>query len=122
MSEFRVNTLSDVAGTGPTTLTGQSAAKAWGNFTGIGTATLNGSFNLSSLTDAGVGSFRFNFANSFSDVNASGSGMSWRSGVGFGIASPYLLTTSQGYVGTATAAGAFSDNSDNGAGYHGDLA
>ena len=122
MSELRANTISDAAGTGPTTLTGQSAAKVWGDFTGTGTATLNSSFNVSSFTDSGTGSFRFNLTNSFSDLNDAGFGMSWRSGVGFGIVSTYLLTTSQSYIGTATAAGGFSDNSDNSAGNHGDLA
>ena len=55
MSEIRATTISDAAGTGPITLTGQSAAKAWvyqqnGH-------TLIASFNISSTTDNSIGNY-----------------------------------------------------------------
>jgi len=40
MSEIRATTISNAAGTGPITLTGQSAAKAWVNFNGTGTVAI----------------------------------------------------------------------------------
>jgi hypothetical protein len=65
MSEIRANTISDAAGTGPVTLTKQSAAKAWVNFNGTGTIAARDSFNVSSLTDNGTGDYTVNFTNAF---------------------------------------------------------
>jgi hypothetical protein len=62
LSEIRATTISDAAGTGPITLTGQSAAKAWVNFNQAGTDTINNSFNVSSLTDSGTGLTYINFS------------------------------------------------------------
>lgn len=55
MSNIRADVISDAAGTGPITLTGQSAAKAYAQFAGDGTAVINESFGMASLTDAGAG-------------------------------------------------------------------
>ena len=68
MSEIRATTISDEAGTGPITLTGQSAAKAHCTFNGTSTIAVSGtSFNISSLTDNGTGLYRTNFTNSMED-------------------------------------------------------
>ena len=81
MSEIRANTISDAAGTGPVTLTGQSAAKAYACFNGTSTPFFHVSFNCSSLTDLGTGEYNVNFTNSmsvaFSPVSSgvSGSGI-----------------------------------------------
>ena len=71
MSEIRVTTISDAAGTGPVTLTKQSAAKAWLNFNGTGTIAARDSFNVASLVDNGSGNYSVNFSNSFSNANYS---------------------------------------------------
>ena len=71
MSEIRANTISDAAGTGPITLTKQSAAKAWCNWVQSGTQTINDSFNVASLTDYGAGQTTLNYSNSFSNGNYS---------------------------------------------------
>ena len=63
MSEIRATTISDAAGTGPITLTGQSAAKAW--MTHGSTTVIKDSLNVSSLTDSGTGKTAVNFTNSF---------------------------------------------------------
>jgi hypothetical protein len=55
MSEIRATTISNAAGTGPITMTGQYAAKAWVNFNGTGTVAIRESGNVSSITDGGVG-------------------------------------------------------------------
>ena len=65
MSEIRATTISDAAGTGPITLTKQSAAKAWVNFDGGGTPTVRDSFNVSGLVDNAVGDYTVNFSNAF---------------------------------------------------------
>jgi hypothetical protein len=46
-----------------------SAAKCWGNTEMTGTHSIRGSFNLSSVTDEGVGLQRFNFTIAFSSSN-----------------------------------------------------
>jgi len=68
LSELRANTISDAAGTGPVTLTGQSAAKAWARFDGT-TTTINKSENVSSLSDTGLALFTLNYTNSMADAN-----------------------------------------------------
>ena len=82
MSEIRANTISDAAGTGPVTLTKQSAAKAFIDFVGTGTVNIrSASFNISSLTDNGTGEYAPNLssamaANDFCTVSGiSGSGI-----------------------------------------------
>ena len=69
MSEIRANTVSDAAGTGPATLTGQYAAKAWVSFNGTGTVAIRESGNVSSITDEGTGRYGVNFATAMSDAN-----------------------------------------------------
>ena len=71
MSEIRANTISNAAGTGPVTLTGQYAAKAWVNFNGTGTVAIRDSGNVSSVTDNGTGDYTVNFTNSLSNSNYS---------------------------------------------------
>ena len=69
MSEIRATTISDAAGTGPVTLTKQSAAKAWVNFNGTGTIAARDSYNVASLTDNGTGSYAYNLTSAMDDAN-----------------------------------------------------
>jgi len=71
LSEIRATTISDAAGTGPITLTKQSAAKAWVNFNGTGTIAIRDSANVASLTDLGTGWYAVNLTNSFSSADYS---------------------------------------------------
>jgi hypothetical protein len=71
LSEIRANTVSNAAGTGPVTLTGQYAAKAWVNFNGTGTVAIRESGNVSSLTDYAGGQYGVNFSNNFGNINYS---------------------------------------------------
>jgi hypothetical protein len=71
LSEIRANTISDAAGTGPVTLTGQYAAKAWVNFNGTGTVAIRDSGNVTSITDNGVGDYTTNFTTALADANYS---------------------------------------------------
>jgi len=69
LSEIRATTISDAAGTGPITLTGQSAAKAWVSFSGTGTIATRDSENVSSLTDNATGDYTIGFTAAMDNSN-----------------------------------------------------
>tara|TARA_A100001201_G_scaffold41742_1_gene42741 strand:+ start:466 stop:843 length:378 start_codon:yes stop_codon:yes gene_type:complete len=69
LSEIRVTTVSDTAGTGPVTLTKQSAAKSHVHFNGTGTVAIQDSLNVSSITDDGTGQYDINFSTNFANTN-----------------------------------------------------
>jgi hypothetical protein len=46
-------------------------AKAWVNFNGTGTPAINGSFNVSSITDNGTGDYTINFTTAMPNANYS---------------------------------------------------
>ena len=126
MSEIRATTISDLAGTGPATLTGQYAAKAWVNFNGTGTVAIRASGNVSSLTDLSAGNYTVNFSNNFNAADYAFSGLM---GVGAAGGNYYFLTV----FNSAPAVGAFSvrvsdqtggqaDVAFNSSSFHGDLA
>lgn len=79
MSEIKVDNLTGKTSAGDITVTDGSVtmklqdglAKAWAFFTQAfgGTQVLNGSFNISSLTDSGVGETSFVPTNAFADGN-----------------------------------------------------
>ena len=69
MSEIRATTISNAAGTGPITMTGQYAAKAWVNFNGTGTVAIRDGGNVSSITDNGTGNYTMNFTTAMADAN-----------------------------------------------------
>jgi hypothetical protein len=47
------------------------SAKAWVNFNGTGTPAIRASFNVSSITDNGVGTYTVNFTTALVDANYS---------------------------------------------------
>lgn len=48
---------------------GGNAVKAWVNFNGTGAVAIRASYNVSSITDLGVGNYTVNFTNALPDVN-----------------------------------------------------
>jgi hypothetical protein len=64
-----ISTLSD--GTNSTSATNciQGSAKAWVYFNGVTTTTINGSYNVSSVTRVGTGNYTVNFTNALSNAN-----------------------------------------------------
>lgn len=50
---------------------GGNAVKAWVNFNGTGTVAIRASFNVSSITDNGVGQYTVNFTTAMQDANYS---------------------------------------------------
>lgn len=78
----------------------QQAARAWVNFNGSGTIAIRASYNVSSLTDNGVGNYTINFTNALADVNYAAIGN--HNGVNAGVANvvfaldaPALYSTTQ---------------------------
>lgn len=71
MSTIKCDTLQNVAGTEsvPVATVANGTAKAWVNFNGTGTVAIRASFNVSSITDAGVGAYTVNFTTAMSGVN-----------------------------------------------------
>lgn len=128
MSEIRATTISDLAGTGPATLTKQSAAKAWVNFNGQGTIAARDSFNVASLTDNGTGNYTVNIASAFASADRqcgtacaqSGGTTSIQMQLGDGVSLP--TATTQRLLGLNAAGTAFADLAYMHCGMNGDLA
>ena len=55
-----------------------SLCKAWVNFNGIGTIQIRAAYNISTITDFGVGSYRMNFTTPMSDTNYSAVLTAWQ--------------------------------------------
>ena len=129
MSEIRANTISDAAGTGPVTLTKQSAAKAlW--FYEQATPAVISSFNVSSITDVSTGRFTVNWTSAFNSANYTVPSSAGFNGAGGGtilanvIGPTYSLTpytASSGTFDSVNTGGAGSDSRSNGSAF-GDLA
>ena len=68
MSELRANTVSNAAGTGPAALTKQRAAKSYSLLNQVAGTTL-ASFNTSSHTDAGAGTWSSALTSAMSSAN-----------------------------------------------------
>jgi hypothetical protein len=68
-----LNTVNITNGTDSITVEGavKGSAKAWVNFNGTGTVAIRASYNVSSITDNGVGSYTVNFTTAMPDANYS---------------------------------------------------
>jgi len=62
-----------------------SSAKAWVQFDGTGTVAIDSSFNVSSITDNGVGTYVVNFTTAFSSAEYCASGISRSDGASTGF-------------------------------------
>ena len=78
MSELRADTITASDGTSPVTLTKQSAAKAWADFSLSGSHSISASLNFSSITDNATGKTTLALASSMSSANYAGSGSTFR--------------------------------------------
>lgn len=78
MSTLKVGTVADTSGNNGSTpaAIANGIAKAWVNFNGIGTVTIRASYNVSSITDNGVGDYTVNFTTALVDANYSTVGFS----------------------------------------------
>jgi hypothetical protein len=73
LSTAKITTLADSAGANTSTPAAIAAgiAKAWVNFNGTGTVAIRASYNVSSITDNGVGDYTLNFTTALADANYS---------------------------------------------------
>lgn len=71
MSTARFNTLQNASGSKsvPVDTVVDGSAKAWVNFNGQGTVAIRAAFNVSSITDNGVGDYTVNFSTALADAN-----------------------------------------------------
>jgi len=71
LSTAKITTLADSAGANTSTPAeiASGRAKAWVNFNGTGTVSIRASYNVSSITDNGVGDYTVNFTNAMADAN-----------------------------------------------------
>ena len=88
MSTIKTETLSTPSNsTVPVDTVVNGTAKAWVNFNGTGTVAIRRAFNVSSITDNGLGNYTVNFTTAMSDANYSANVSGGRAGT-----SPYYLT------------------------------
>ena len=73
-------------------------AKAWAHFDGTG-PTVNGSYNISSITDSAVGKFTANFSEAMADTNYT---IHVQGGDGTGPSSPYIVSGRPGAFATGS--------------------
>lgn len=121
MSEIRATTISDAAGTGPITLTGQSAAKAWCHFTQA-SAAIQDSFNASSLTDAAVGRTYGSIASAMNNNTYPVSFSQWDSIYFLGVSVGSSKTTTSFFIVCGTVGSVDNDADQVTYTIHGDLA
>jgi hypothetical protein len=71
MSTIRADNLATRDGTYTTSMQNpvRGSAKAWVNFNGTGTVAIRSSYNVTSITDHGVGEYTMNFTNTMADAN-----------------------------------------------------
>lgn len=67
----KVTAIADSAGSNTSTpaAIANGTAKAWVNFNGTGTVAIRASYNVSSITDNGVGDYTVNFTTAMADAN-----------------------------------------------------
>jgi hypothetical protein len=70
-TNIRASSIQDTGGNNGSTpaAIANGIAKAWVNFNGTGTVSIRASFNVSSITDNGVGSYTVNFTTAMPDAN-----------------------------------------------------
>tara|TARA_R100000329_G_scaffold97360_2_gene80538 strand:+ start:1178 stop:1540 length:363 start_codon:yes stop_codon:yes gene_type:complete len=71
MSTLKVNQIQDASGSNGSTAEQiqQGRAKAWVRFNGSGTVSITDSFNVSSMTDHGTGSYEHHFTTNMANAN-----------------------------------------------------
>ena len=108
MSTAKFNTLQNAAGSVsvPVDTVVNGSAKAWVNFNGSGTVAIRASFNVSSITDGGTGTYTVNFTTAMADANYAAAINSDNFGVAISIAQSSVLrgnTTTGAAIATVSA-------------------
>jgi hypothetical protein len=69
ITTLALTTLSDGTNSTSSTNAIQGSAKAWVNFNGTGTVAIRSSYNISSITDNGAGTYTINFTTAMPNAN-----------------------------------------------------
>ena len=77
-------------------------AKAWVNFNGTGTVAINGSFNVTSITDNGTGDYTVNFTTAMPDINYSVTTIPTNSGGNIWAFAPFYNAAGTEFAPTTT--------------------
>ena len=93
-----VNSSADGVDVGTGGINQARIAKAWAHFDGTG-PTVNGSYNISSITDSAVGKFTANFSEAMADTNYT---MHIQGGNGDAPSSPYIVSGRPGAFATGS--------------------
>ena len=115
MGKLKLTTLENLTGSRSTSSDNVIAgcAKAWVNFNGTGVVAIRDSYNVSSITDNGVGDYTINFTTAMPNVNYATSGQARSSGVANGLLqSPGTSLTSSLRFSTISTAFAATDFTD----------
>jgi hypothetical protein len=111
MSTIKTTTLSTQGGsTVAVDTVVNGTAKAWVNFNGTGTVAIRRAFNVSSISDVGVGQYRINFTSAMIDTNYAV--MSNGANAEFIFSSPGGVSTSTDYASVVIGNGTGSTNVD----------
>jgi hypothetical protein len=86
----------------------QGSAKAWINYKGTATVSIRASYNVSSVTVVGTGTYTINFTNAFADANYAIAGFSTFNA---NVAPAALLSAGNDFTPTTTACTLKSGNS-----------
>lgn len=81
MSQLNVNAIYDASGGDSVDVFSENAAKAWARVTGTGTAAINASFGIESLSDDGTGDYTLTFTTAFTSSNYGLSSMQLATGL-----------------------------------------
>jgi hypothetical protein len=85
--------------------------KAWVNFNGTGTVAIRASYNVSSITDNGIGDYTVNFTTAISDANYGPQVSAKAPGAGYGFSS-WLYAASQTTSAVRVGVGDLNSNED----------
>lgn len=116
MSTLKVNTVSDLNNNSfPIENADTRMAKAWVNFSSSsGTPTIGASYNVSSITDIGVGHYGINFTFDIVDANYAVAGYVHHNAIGNGT-EVYAVMGHGAYAPTVSGLGVYTKTSINGA-------
>jgi hypothetical protein len=95
MSTAKFDTLSTLDGSRsvPVSTVAQGTARAWVNFNGTGTVAIRAAFNVTSITDNGVGDYTLNFTNAMPNASYAAVGSGYITTTRVGLWSPYVYAT-----------------------------
>ena len=113
MSTLRVDNLQNRSG--GSVLPSVQLCKAWVNFNGTGVVAIRSAFNVTSITDVGVGDYTVNFTTTMTDANYSVIGITSGDGVASSVLCENTLSTTRSTTTTVAQVRVISTNSATGA-------